>query len=47
MTALDSQLMTGDDGRERVRFEIGIGAQALDLEGIESELRTFDALLFD
>lgn len=38
MTALDSQLMTGTDGSERVRFEIGIGNVRIPYESIRSEL---------
>jgi len=38
MTALDSQLMTGADGSERVRFEIGISNSHLPQESICREL---------
>ena len=47
MTALDSQLMTGDDGSERVRFEIGIGNSHLPQESIRRELESIGVRLHD
>ncbi|MEY3359290.1 MAG: hypothetical protein RI923_550, partial [Pseudomonadota bacterium] len=45
MTALDSQLMTGADGSERVRFEIGISNSHLPQESICRELETIGVRL--
>jgi prephenate dehydratase len=47
MTALDSQLMTGDDGNELVRFEIGISNVLIAHESIHGELGAIGVRLHD
>ena len=47
MTALDSQLMTGDDGNESVRFEIGISNAHVAYDSIRGDLGAIGVRLHD